>query len=178
MAYLYLYSHTSHSHLVGLLLMMMMVTSPATVWGSPHRVRPQLATQGRMIRIAGKLLERTSQRPLRHATIMVKCGDMVLANRQSDEAGEFLIFIPPEKVSREHLSIKIKYQNHVFIKDLIDPISQELLIEINGAVFLESTPIKDYQLPMHELGSPQVGRVLIRTGGRPTGPASVEIVRT
>lgn len=173
----YLYTRSPQASLVGLLLLMV-VASSASVWGSPHRVRPLFAPQGRMIRIAGKLVERSSQRPLRNATIMVKCGDMVLANRQSDETGEFYIFIPPEKVSREHLSIKIKYQNHVFIKDLIDPVSQELLVEINGAVFLESNPIKDYQLPIHTLGSPQVGRVLIRTGGRPTEPEPVEIVRT
>ena len=156
--------------------MLILAASTAT-WAGPRRCLP---TQGggRMIRLAGKLVERSSQRPLRHATIMVKCGDMVLANRQSDESGEFFIFIPPEKISRQSLSIKIKYRNHVFIKDDIEPISQELLVEINGSVFLESNPIKDYQLPMHKLGTPQVGRVLIRTRQPITQPESTEIVRT
>lgn len=138
-----------------------------------------LNPRGGMIRLAGKLVERTSQRPLRRATIMVKCGDMVLANHQSDEDGTFVLYIPPEKISCRKLSIKIKYQNHVFIKDDIDPSSQEMLIEINGMVFLENTPLNDYQVPIHTLGKPQIGRVMIRTRHYQTQPTEeVEIVRS
>lgn len=174
------YPYTS-PRTVCLLGLLLLVALPAAA--TNPRVPLTLRQHGRMIRLAGKLVERASQRPLRRATIMVKCGDMVLANRQSDEQGEFIIFIPPEKLSRQTLSIKIKYQNHVFIQDEIDPVSQELLVEINGAIFLESTPIKDYQLPMHRLGSPRVGRVLIRTHYRPKADPQVEeedveIVRT
>jgi len=122
-----------------------------------------VSLHGGMIRIAGKLVERASQRPLRQASIMVKCGDMVLANQQSDDKGAFILYIPPEKISQAYLSIKVKYMNHVFLKDHIEPLSQDMLIEINGAVFLERNPIQDYKLPTHKLGQPQVGRVLIRT---------------
>ena len=123
----------------------------------------RLAPRGRMIRIAGKLVERASQRPLSHAIIMVKCGEMVLANRQSNQQGEFVLYIPPEKISQQELSIKIKYHNHIFIEDRLEPTSQEMLIEINGAVLFESHPIEDYQMPIHPLVQPEVGRVLIRT---------------
>jgi hypothetical protein len=172
------HSYASHRSIPLISLLLLVLSSPiAPARGNARRL-VKTSPHGQMIRLAGKLVERSSQRPLRRASIMVKCGDMVLANRQSNEEGEFVIFIPPEKVSCTTLSIKIKYQNHIFIKDEIDPTTQELLIEINGAVFLESTPINDYQLPMHELGQPQVGRVLIRTRYEVPAEAPIEIVRT
>ncbi len=132
---------------------------------------------GSMVRIAGKLVERASQRPIREATIMVKCGDRVLANRQSNHDGEFVLYIPPEKISEQEISIKIKYRNHIFIKDRIEPISQEMLIEINGTVLFETHPIEDYRMPIHTLGEPTVGRVLIRTRNLYTKP-QVRMVKT
>lgn len=116
-----------------------------------------------IIRVAGRLVEKASQRPIKGATIMVQCGDRILANRRSDEDGQFSLYIPPEKISEQHISIKIRYGNHIFVKDHLEPTTQDMLIEINGAVLFESQPIEDYKMPIHILGQPEVGRVLIRT---------------
>lgn len=116
-----------------------------------------------IVRVSGQLVERASQRPIEGAIVMVICGDRVLANRRSTEHGTFDLYIPPEKISDEFISIRIKYRNQFFVKDQLDAVSQDIFIEINGAVFLENHPIKDYKMPIHVLGDPEVGRVLIRS---------------
>ena len=95
---------------------------------------------------------------------MVQCGDRVVANQRSDEDGQFSLYIPPEKISGDDISIK---KSGMGITSLLriswSPSTQDMLIEINGAILFESQPIGDYKMPIHVLGRPEVGRVLIRT---------------
>lgn len=135
---------------------------------------------GRIIRIAGQLVEQATGRPLGRATVMVKCGEHVLANKQSDAQGNFVLYIPPEKVGNQRIDLKIKYREHVFLKRQIEPVSQELRVEINRAILQEEAPIGDYSMPFHLLEQPQVGRVVIRRASPPAAdlhrvPATVEL---
>lgn len=141
-----------------MLLMMVIGSLPARA--TPRRV--DFGTKD-MIRVSGRLVEQASQRPIEGAIIMVICGDRVLANRRSNEAGAFDLYIPSEKISEPYISLRIKYRNQLFVKDQLEAISQDILIEINGAVFLENHPIEDYKMPIHVLGHPEVGRLLIRS---------------
>ncbi|MEO1448847.1 MAG: hypothetical protein AAFV07_04925, partial [Bacteroidota bacterium] len=109
-----------------------------------------------VIRLQGSLIEQASQRPLKQATILVKCGETVLAHKQVDKKGGFSLVIPREKIAGRKLDIKIKYRDHIFLQADLQPITQYLKIEINGSVFFESRPIADYEMPIHTLGIPQI----------------------
>lgn len=134
--------------------------------GPPVTTSPNSGSS--VIRLKGSLLELASQRPLRQATILVKCGKTVLAHKLVDKKGSFSLVIPREKIVGQTLDIKIKYRDHVFLKTNLQPISQFLKIEINGSVFFESKPIADYEMPIHTLGAPQVGHVEIILPRLPT----------
>ncbi|RMG55929.1 MAG: hypothetical protein D6722_27165 [Bacteroidetes bacterium] len=117
---------------------------------------------GRIIRIAGQLVEQATGRPLSRATVMVQLGSDILANKQCDAKGHFVLYIPPEKVGTDYIDIKIRYREHVFLKREVAPVSQELRVEINRAILREEMPIGDYSMPFHLLEEPRVGRVLVR----------------
>lgn len=133
-----------------------MIAAPAEVLVEVHR-------QGRLIRLTGQLLESNSGRAIGNASVMVQCADLVLAHKETDRNGNFVLLIPEEKISEDFLILKIRYREHIFTRDRLLPTSQDLQVEINRSVLLESTPMQDYRLPLHDLSDPQVGQVLIRT---------------
>ena len=130
---------------------------------APAEVLVEVDRQGRLIRLTGQLLESNSGRAIGNASVMVQCADLVLAHKETDRNGNFVLLIPEEKISEDFLTLKIRYREHIFTRDRLLPASQDLQVEINRSVLLESTPMQDYRLPLHDLSDPQVGQVLIRT---------------
>lgn len=117
----------------------------------------------KLIRVAGRMVERSSQRPLENAAVVISCGKLVLASKRANANGEFMFYIPLEKVSQATIQLRIQYLDHVFIKDELDPIDQEILVEVNEAVFSERQTFDDYKVPTHLLGQPSIGNVYIRS---------------
>lgn len=115
-----------------------------------------------LIRIAGQIIEESSQRPVKNATVMVRGGELALASKKTDDEGRFEFYIPAKKIASVEISLRINYQNHIFAKDDISPISQEIKILINGTILLEENPMAEYSIPIHKLGDPKIGQVLIR----------------
>ncbi len=129
---------------------------------SIRKVRIKPNKRDAMIRIAGQILEISSERPVKNANVMVRGGDMALASKKTDEEGRFEFFIPAKKIGSVKIGLRINYMNHIFAKDDISPISQEILIYINGSILLEENPMAEYSIPIHKLGDPKIGQVMIR----------------
>lgn len=124
--------------------------------------------QGKLIRLTGQLVESNSGRAISNASIMVQSADLVLAHKETDINGKFVLLIPEGKISDESMTLKIRYREHIFTRGNLRPISQDLQVEINRAVLMESTPVEDYRIPLHDLNNPANGQVLIRTRFSPT----------
>lgn len=114
---------------------------------------------GDVIQIRGRIVEQVSQKPFELAVIMVKCGDQIVASKSTDKNGSFLLTIPSEMAFHQTFALRIKYLDHVFIQEGIRLVPQEMLIEINGTIFMENGLIDQYKLPVHALGAPKVGKV-------------------
>ncbi|MDP5168740.1 MAG: hypothetical protein NWR72_00725 [Bacteroidia bacterium] len=136
------------------------------------RIEIDIERLGSLVRLTGQLLESNSGRAISNASIMVQCADLVLAHKQTDLNGNFVLLIPEEKIEEAFITLKIRYREHIFTRDRLLPESQDLQIEINRTLFLESTPVEDYRLPIHDLTDPRVGQVLIRTNYVATAPAA------
>lgn len=137
----------------------------------PSQRASALNSGSAVIRLQGQLLEQASQRPLKQATILVKCGEAVLAHKQVDKKGVFSLVIPREKIAGRLIDIKIKYRDHVFVQADLQPVTQYLKVEINGSVFFENRPIADYEMSIHTLGPPRIGHVEVIL---PQLPATVQ----
>lgn len=118
--------------------------------------------QEALVRIAGQIIEASSQRPIRNATVMVRGGELALASKKTDDEGRFEFYIPAEKIASVEIGLRINYQNHIFAKDDISPISQEIMILINGKILMEENPMAEYSIPIHKLGDPKIGQVMVR----------------
>ena len=129
---------------------------------NPIEVDPTDVVQETMIRIAGTIIEESSQRPVKNANVMVRGGDLALASKKTDDEGKFEFYIPAKKIASLQIGLRINYMNQIFSKEDISPISQEILIYINGAVLLEENPMAEYSLPIHMLDDPKIGQVMIR----------------
>ncbi len=127
------------------------------------RVDLEIDRQGKLIRLTGQLLESNSGRAIGNASIMVQCADLVLAHKQTDNNGNFVLLIPEEKISEDRITLKIRYREHIFTRENLLPISQDLQVEINRAILLDTNPVEDYRIPLHDLNDPTNGQVLIRT---------------
>ena len=135
------------------LAMLMLLSSKYSMAHSPD---------GCVVRITGKLQDRNTGKPYKMASILVFSGERVVASKSTDKTGAFVLHIPPEKIKTKHLVIKIKYRDHIFNKTQILPVSQDILVEINGQVLLSHNPVDSFDLPIHELDNPYNGRVLIQ----------------
>ncbi|MEO0896025.1 MAG: hypothetical protein AAFY71_06475 [Bacteroidota bacterium] len=116
-----------------------------------------------IVRIAGQIIEQSSQRPVSNANVMVRSGDLALTSKMTDEEGRFEFFIPAKKISSLSIGLRINYLNHIFSKDDIRAVSQEMLILINGAILLEESPMSEYSLPIHRLEDPKIGQVHVKS---------------
>lgn len=114
---------------------------------------------GGVIHIRGKIVELASQEPFELAVIIIKCGNRVVASKHSKRNGTFLLTIPQEMAMAPTFGIRIKYLDHVFIQENLKLAPQEMLIEINGSIFMDNGLIEEYKLPVHNLGSPSVGKI-------------------
>ncbi len=133
-------------------------------YGAPlATVEFEIDRQGKLIRLTGQLLESNTGRAIGNASIMVQSADLVLAHKQTDGNGNFVLLIPEGKIAEESMTLKIRYREHIFTRDNLRPISQDLQVEINRAVLMEATPVEDYRIPLHDLNNPANGQVLIRT---------------
>lgn len=148
------------------LLLLFVLCIPAMVppvLATSARVLVKAERQGSLIRLTGQLIEMSSGRSIGNASVMIQCADLVLANKQTDLNGNFVLLIPEEKISEAYLTLKIRYREHIFVRERLLPASQDLQVEINRTLLLESAPLEDYRLPLHDLSDPRVGQVLIRT---------------
>ncbi|GAB4413995.1 MAG: hypothetical protein OHK0039_21440 [Bacteroidia bacterium] len=123
-------------------------------------------TTGHIVRVSGQLVEQHRGRPIRQATVLIKSGERVLDVQQTDEQGNFVLHVPPEQIATAYLTLKIRWRDHVFLSEVLAPVSQELHIELNPTLFVEEAPIEDYRMPVHCLDSPRVGRVVVRTANQ------------
>ena len=120
-----------------------------------------MTPRGCIIRISGKVIEQATKKPLRKASIIVKEGEMVLAAKLTARDGSFVLHIPPEAVTENTVDVKIVYMKHIFIQPDIKPISQNLSIQINGSILLKEEYFDEHKVPVHTLGNPDVGKVMI-----------------
>ncbi|MEZ4772038.1 MAG: hypothetical protein R3D00_02570 [Bacteroidia bacterium] len=128
---------------------------------------------GCMIRISGKIVEQTSRKPFRQASIIIKSGDKVLATQQSEKDGSFIIYISPEKVQENKVDVKITYMNHIFVRHNLSADSQDITIEINGALLLKEEFFDEHKMPLHNLENPQVGKIILNSDKLRIDPNSV-----
>ena len=120
-----------------------------------------MSPRGCIIRISGKVVEQATKKPLRKASIIVKEGEMVLAAKLTARDGSFVLHIPPEAVTENTVDVKIVYMKHIFLQPDIKPISQNLNIQINGKLLLKDEYFDEHKVPVHTLGNPNVGKVMI-----------------
>lgn len=130
-------------------------------------------TAGCMIRISGKILEQSSQKPLKQARILVRHEGKVLAVGNTQKDGSFVLYIPPEKITSRSLDIKVVYMDHVFVQHNVFATSQEMLIEINGSLLLKDEFFDEHKLPVHSLNEPQVGKVTISSPDHRLDPNAI-----
>ncbi|MDX2249942.1 MAG: hypothetical protein SF052_24370 [Bacteroidia bacterium] len=126
-----------------------------------------------MIRISGKIVEQSSGKPFRQANIIVKAGDKVLATKQTERDGSFILYLPPEKIGNKGVDIKIMYMNHIFVRQNLAAISQDMTIEINGALLLKEEFFDEHKIPVHNLDHPQVGKIILNSDKLRIDPNSV-----
>lgn len=119
--------------------------------------------QGNLIRLTGQLVESSSGRAISNASIMVQSSDLVLAHKETNLNGKFVLLIPEGKISDGSMTLQIRYRDHIFTRRNLRPVSQDLQVEINRAALMESAPVGDYRTPLHDLNNPANGQVLIRT---------------
>ncbi|MEO0581302.1 MAG: hypothetical protein AAF135_03670 [Bacteroidota bacterium] len=130
--------------------------------GGNSRAGSRGITEECMVRIAGRIVERYTQRPLRSASVSIRSGDLTLANKPTDQEGYFEILIPAEKIEANDISINLQYMDRIFVKEKMEPVDQILLIEINGALLVDARSLNDYSLPIYMLGEEKVGDVYIQ----------------
>ncbi|MCI4669812.1 MAG: carboxypeptidase-like regulatory domain-containing protein [Bacteroidia bacterium] len=155
---------SSHSNSwIWLLLIVFSLGGIHPTYANPIKIRfKKKMPQESVIRISGQIIEQSSQRPVKNATVMVRGGELALASKRTDGEGRFEIYIPAKKITSAVIALRINYQNHIFTKDDITPISQDILIYINGRVLLEENPMAEYSLPIHKLDDPKIGELMIR----------------
>ncbi|WNJ21319.1 hypothetical protein [Pontibacter sp. G13] len=134
-------------------------------WKNPEPSHDSPESLGCVLRISGRLIERTTGNPLKDARILIKSGDRVLTTQKADKQGNFVCHIAPEIIQSTNLTMKISYMDHVFVKDDVQACSQVMKIEINGAILVESSPLQDYKLPYHRLDSREVADVTVQRAG-------------
>ncbi|MEZ4826025.1 MAG: hypothetical protein R3C61_06985 [Bacteroidia bacterium] len=128
---------------------------------------------GCMIRISGNIVEQSSRKPLRQANIIVRSGDKVLATQQTAKDGSFIVYIPPEKVKESKVDIKITYLNHIFVRHNLPAESQDLTVEINGALLLKEEYFDEHKVPFHNLENDQVGKIILNSDKMRLDPNAV-----
>lgn len=128
---------------------------------------------GCMVRISGKIVEQTSRKPFRQANIIIKSGDKVLATQLSEKDGSFIVYISPEKVQENKVDVKIMYMNHIFVRHNLSAVSQDITVEINGAVLLKEEFFDEHKIPLHNLDNPQVGKIILNSDKLRIDPNSV-----
>lgn len=125
--------------------------------------KPNVSPQETIVRIAGQIIEQSSNRPVRNANVMLISGELALSTKKTDDEGKFEFYIPAQKISTLTLDLRINYLNHIFSKDDIRAVSHDMVILINGAILLEESPMSEYSLPIHRLDDPKIGQVHIRS---------------
>ncbi|MEM9933551.1 MAG: hypothetical protein AAF824_08055 [Bacteroidota bacterium] len=111
------------------------------------------------ITIKGKVEEQSSGAPFPRTIIVAKSGNTILDKIQTDTQGRFSLSIPVGDLSSSEFSLQVNVMDHIFIKENIRIQTEEILIQINGEVFVEDGIREEYKLPVHTLDRPKVGSV-------------------
>lgn len=109
--------------------------------------------------ITGKVEEQSSGAPFARTIVMARTGNTVLDRIQTDQQGRFSLSISLSELRSKAFSLQVNLMDHIFIKENVGIQTEEILIQINGEVFVEDGIREEYKLPVHLLDQPKVGRV-------------------
>lgn len=141
-----------------LVLLLLIVLSE--LLGTPRCMQPEgPAGRGGLIRLTGQLLESGTGRPIAHASVMVQAGDQVLAHKESDINGRFVLLVPEEKWAASLAMLKIRYRGHTFIQNSLEPASQQIQVEIQRCLLLDLQGGDQGGQSRLNLSDPSVGKV-------------------
>ncbi|MEM7373724.1 MAG: hypothetical protein AAF587_34195 [Bacteroidota bacterium] len=117
-------------------------TQPLLSEGGQLSSQPWKIGKSSFIHFTGLIRDHETQHPLDQASLVLMSGEDFLAGTFADSDGKFLLQVPTRDLQSDFLTLKIQYLNHVFIRERIDPCSQDLTIDLNRAVWLKTIEVE------------------------------------
>lgn len=98
--------------------------------------------KGPFIHFTGLIRDQDTQHPLDQVSLVLMGEDEFLAGTFADADGKFLLQVPTKDLAATSLTLKIQYLNHVFIRQDLDPCSQDLTVDLDRAVLLKTVEVE------------------------------------
>ncbi|MEM7373726.1 MAG: hypothetical protein AAF587_34205 [Bacteroidota bacterium] len=123
--------------------------------------------EGDLVHFSGMVLNENGKQGLARAVVVLLDGEELLMGTFADEEGAFAMDIPPARIHSDSLTLKVRYLNHIFVKEGLEARSADLTIELKADLWILEVALPAKRLPPRIVKSPiLIGSVVINKHGR------------